>query len=164
MAEEKVFIIERNKWLTGDGGTAIKTGRFIENSSGVGDSGRFLNDEGESCILGQRCLQLGLSKSKLREGNTPTDVLDLYSESRKGTITDLLVEDGLVKIEVDVYDGEENYYDTELASSAMSLNDSTSITREEREAKLTELFSRHGITLKFVGNYCDAVKKKKNSK
>lgn len=118
------FTINRASWRCGHSGP---------NQHGIGPT-QLLNSEGFMCCLGQISLQLGLDKEDILEKDCPHNIHQTNILSR--------------------YDmGYYEYEDTELAKSAMDINDDGSISNQCREDALKILFAEAGHTVEFIGNY-----------
>lgn len=92
------------------------------------------------CCLGIIACQLGIPKDKIAGHGDPENVAD-------GDTQDTFLQAGFLKDAVDGF-GHVTRYNSELSHKAIDINDSTLIP-SEKEAKLTELFKKHNITLIF---------------
>jgi len=124
------LIIDRSKW---------RTGSEKPSATGKGPT-LLLNDEGFMCCLGFFCINKGLTRQLIRGTGEPSDIP--------------MCIDKLVDV-INYDDDSPDFSNTSFTLDAMEINDADTISREEREKKLTELFSKEGITLEFVGEYVD---------
>ena len=129
------FIIDRSKWRCGGHLGAS------ENAVGEGET-MLLNEEGFMCCLGQVAKQLGIKDIDLLGAVTPRQLKKPSVEAVRG----LLVSEPGSDLNV----GELH---TALAYSALETNDDPTLTSQDRERALTELFERSGYTLEFTGEY-----------
>lgn len=127
----KKFKVDRSKWRCGDDGPY---------AHGEGET-QLLNEEGFMCCLGYCLNQLKVPKKKLKKVEVPEQV--------EGITESVLVR--RVKME----EKYEYLHDSALTIEAITTNDQKFYTREEREAKLSEIFKKHGQELVFTGKYTD---------
>ncbi len=125
--ERKKLIVNRSKWRSGDGMTQ-------KRSSGKGEI-RLLNNEGYMCCLGFACKQFGDLEDK--------HILHLDSPKQAYT--------AIEKLSNHVF--HDCVQNTSLSKQAMTINDDSLLTREEREKELKALFSKFHVDLSFVGKY-----------
>lgn len=102
-----------------------KTGTHGEGYSAL------LNAHGYLSCLGFRCYQMGIPKIILFGKGLPEDI-DEYDIP--GLIND-------------------NGYNTDLSDNAASINDCNTISDDERETLLINLFAKYDITVEFKGKY-----------
>lgn len=141
MEKKKKLSIDRSKWVRG----------------GVEEYGEslLLNDLGSMCCLGFYCVQvLGLEYSDIKGlgdilGDFICNEVKLSSKHAEG-------------IELEEYEDDESLrwkyiYKKSLGCmvdreiSFLSVNDDEELSEEERERKLTELFSEIGVEVEFFG-------------
>lgn len=130
------FVIDVTKWRCGGG---IQKSNHMPNVYGLGVT-QLLNDEGFMCCLGQISLQLGIESSKLKNQDSPTNVSEKFG----------------IRIPILTYkrrdDAEELYWrSTRLALCAIKINDQYHQPIEDKKAQLKELFQKHNLFIKFVG-------------
>lgn len=119
------FTIDRTTWRRG-GGRLRNTGPTY-----------MLNFQGNKCCLGHIASQCGFTDKQLRGHNTPTSVVYAAGATPAGFLTQ----------------GRQGHVlPTPLTGEAIGINDDEYMTDADREAKLIELFQRHGYTIKFVGD------------
>lgn len=126
------FVVDRSKWRNGG------TGEDFNISNKYGDTA-LLNQEGYRCCLGFVCNQLGVEDGMLEDIGQPDDI-DLNDINNIDLST-------LVRI----YDGA--YELSELSERAITINDNGTLSVENRELKLIELFKEFGHELVFEGEY-----------
>lgn len=135
------FVIDRSIWRCGgkdDSNLPPNT-----NKRGKGDTS-LLNIEGYMCCLGQCALQLGYEKHYLLNIGEPME-LPVIEE-----IPDYEILHG---VDNRSYGGNDQYYNTDLSTKAMDINDNTKTTPEEKEEELIELFEEYGHTIKFINQF-----------
>lgn len=123
----KVVIIERSKWYRGHGGC---NSALVEKASGC------------KCCLGFVGLACGYTEAKMSGLASPEGCL-VKSDPRPAW----------PKWMLELYartDGYVAYVDTADTEAAMQINDDMVIGDAEREKKLTALFKKNGMTLRFV--------------
>jgi hypothetical protein len=99
---------------------------------GMNGDSFLLNEAGNMCCLGFAANQMNrIARCELFEGATPEDV---YTKASPFTNVD---EDGFVK-------------DNVLSETAIMINDNARISDKVRERRLTTLFKKFGIKIKFV--------------
>lgn len=125
------FIIDRSKWRCG--------GEEGLNVQGKGPT-RLLNREGYMCCLGMCMEQVIGYRGSLVDTGEPCETDEEVPPFTR-------------------VDSDEEYGDilenSVLSDAAMTLNDATDTTREEKEGLLTSLFAEHGHEIEFVGEYED---------
>jgi hypothetical protein len=104
--------------------TVVKRSEWLRGNGG----GRLLNDEGMKCCLGFRCEQAGIPLDNLRGKQLP------YEVKGKSKLPWWLRSVNL--------EGK--------ASQAAIANDAHSLTDEEREAEITEIFKNQGEEIEFI--------------
>lgn len=141
------FIIDESKWRCGGMSVIVnrnqETGEFIDvhdnpNHWGDGDT-YLLNHLGYMCCLGQICKQMGVSDENLSSRATPQDILE--SDDKYPQLNGILLYS-------DLDSGHD--IDSELSTSAMTINDDENLTHNERKGALVKLFEEHGHTIEFV--------------
>lgn len=117
------FIIDKSKW---------RAGNISGNGIGKGPT-RLLNEDGFMCCLGQIELQLGLTFDQILDKGKPhmVKIENILTKRKKTTLPE--------------------YSDSLLSKNAMSINDNSNLTTEQRITELTNLFSQHGHELVFEG-------------
>jgi hypothetical protein len=117
---EKVLILDVSKW---------KCGQSSENSLGEGPT-KLMNSLGYMCCLGQFSLQIdkNINKEDLRLKNFPQYI----GFKNKNILID------------------ENGYDSNLTSSAISINDNTETTPKEKIVSLKKLFKKFGYKIEVI--------------
>lgn len=94
-----------------------------------------LNQDGNMCCLGFAACQISrIRRSELADEGEPQNV---YKD--KSFLTD-----------VERYDDNVDVTNNDLASKAMTINDNEKLSENEREKRLTKLFRKHNIIIKFV--------------
>jgi hypothetical protein len=111
----------------------VRRSKWARGSEG-GDA-KLLNAQGNMCCLGFASCQISrIPKKKLLHACTPEEVF------RGGSfLTDIQRDDGEVSI-----------CDNTLTNAAIEINDSLTLTDEDREKQLKALFRKHGVIVKFV--------------
>ena len=108
-----------------------RTGSKSTVQTGKGDT-ELLNEEGFMCCLGFRCHQMGIPKKDLLGMGIPACIAADWD------IPDLLTSPGKNSV---------------FTSKAVSINDDSSLTSEEREIAITKHFATIGVTVEFKGKY-----------
>ena len=125
----KKLIIDRGSWVNG---------RYAQDknlTTKVGPS-RLVNSNGYKCCLGFYCEQAGVPTSQLVGIGSPANLMLDYRTAWFRKLTTPMPEGG-------------SFY-----NHAMLLNDSSSITDEERERRLIGIFSQMlDMEVIFVGDY-----------
>lgn len=121
---KKTYTIDRRTWSRG----RTETGSLL------------LGPDGRQCCLGFVCEQMGVPREKLANMATPKSLFALHILTLVTPPLELLVKR-------DDYD--DSIVHTSLTSTAMVINDASSITDAEREAWLIELFAEHNVRLVF---------------
>jgi len=106
----------------------IDRAKWRTATSGKGDT-RLLNEEGFMCCLGFRCFQMGIPEKDLLNKLSPGQLAENWD------IPDLINHEfgGI-------------YLNSDFSNDAILLNDSSSITSEEREKKIKEHFNTYRST------------------
>jgi hypothetical protein len=100
-----------------------------------GGDAKLLNKQGNMCCLGFAACQISrIPKKKLLNAGTPEEVF-----KGESFLTD-----------IERYDGEISICDNTLTETAIGINDSLTLTDEDREKQLKALFRKHGVIVKFV--------------
>jgi len=129
----KSFTVTRNKWARGD----------YRDKDGNGLDTALVTEEGDMCCLGSGMIQMDkIPKKDLLEFGTPANYFDSHPKSKKGDSCVLVNKTG------NKHDGYE-YDNNALTDNAMEINDDVDITEKMREKKLTTLFKRNNIEIKF---------------
>lgn len=126
----KTLKIDRKKWSRGG---KINCGL---NESGTPRTYLWDKSVDAGCCLGHYCIQLA--------NLGPTDLNKLSEPSDLGMNID-----GLAEATYNEYHDVSYGDNTDFTQDAMGINDDNSITEEEREAKLIELFRLNDIALEF---------------
>jgi len=121
------FTIDYSKWRAG--GDQINDSQIGEGKTGL------LNEQGYMCCLGQISLQVG-------EKITEDDIINTFTPGAVDFSIPLLNQVDPVEIK--------GYRSTDLACSAMAINDSRILTTEGRIRELKELFASEGHELDFI--------------
>lgn len=125
------FTVDRSKWRFGD---------TADLGDGRGET-LLLNSKGYMCCLGFCMKQLGYADDDLISYGSPFEVTDASTPfTRRFEEEGKIVDTGLS-------------VDTVLSEEAMRINDDEDISNEERESELSNLFSKHGHEIEFVGEY-----------
>lgn len=124
----KELIIDRRTW---------RSGGDTQNTPHATGKGQTLlrNEFNYMCCLGFMCHQLGVPKKDLLDMGQPSSLAGKYKLP------------GLLKKK----DGKP--IQTNLTKEAIKINDLESLTRKEREKRLTELFKKKGIEVIFKNYY-----------
>jgi hypothetical protein len=94
-----------------------------------------LNDQGNMCCLGFAARQISrISRSALADAGMPCDVY-----MKPSFLT-----------EIDTSSNPNEVQDNALSRAAANFNDDLKISDKMREYKLTRLFKKHGIKIRFV--------------
>lgn len=117
------LVIDRSKWLCGRKQEQLT--RPFRSANGDGPI-RLLNGYGFKCCLGFAAQQL--------DGATDTDILGLAFPSN---IVGIAPNSPTVRVEI----------------PAAAANDDCTLTFEEREKIVAELFAEHGVEVTFTGEY-----------
>ena len=132
----KEFTVNRKKWHRGKG---CDTSCLLNPTSG------------KMCCLGFYALQSGLSKKNIEKMPTPNAVRqrlngeDVYSSMSFDCISEPAKP---IKWKTKLISGKSN---SATCGHLMEVNDNKDISDEVREKKITSLFKRIGIAVKFVG-------------
>lgn len=125
------FTIDRSIWRCG--------GSIKQTCKGRGAT-ELANSQGFMCCLGQVAGACGV----------PFQALKLKPSPNMITAPEAKLLDGILTTELgDLADSRQ----TKLAWDAMDINDDETITQSEREAKLAELFAKHGHEVVFQGAF-----------
>lgn len=116
--------IDRSRWRTGQESKS-KTGEGLTC---------LLNREGYMCCLGFAALAMGAEEKEIY------DVAEPY-----GVDVDLPL--------LQRYVGEIHKCNSDLAATAIELNDYKDMSSTEREEKIQRLFAKHGINITFINEY-----------
>jgi|SRR5580698_3376967 hypothetical protein len=129
----KEFVVKRKTWYRGKGS---------ENSC-------LLNDAGRMCCLGFYAEACGLDRKTIRDLSSPRDAVQITQQgettSKDGDI--VCRKSNVVwstKLVSNVY-----MINIPTCNTMMEVNDNKKLSDEERETKLTALFKRLGIKVKF---------------
>lgn len=124
----KILTLDYATWRSGEDG-AYSIGEGMTS---------LLNSRGFMCCLGQWCLQLGADKT------------DIVSRGEPGEVQKVI--EGLNIFEKMNDDDEEatQYSNTSFSTQAMSINDETETTAEEKIELLTALCKEHGFELRVI--------------
>ena len=117
------FIIDRSKWRCGRNGI---------NQRGKGGI-LLLNEQGYMCCLGQISCQLNMKKKQILNKATPNHIgqyISILTSKRDYGIVNSV-----------------------LSKKAVLINDDPNLTDQERERKLSSLFSKWKHKLTFKGKY-----------
>lgn len=138
------LILDYNKWRCGgdstitkydDGSNSSFTTIDNTNKLGEGDT-KLLNDQGYMCCLGQFSLQL----------NTTISSLNISGFGEPGEI-----EDDILLLTSDYGDGDGySCRNTSLSDEAMTINDDSSTTPEEKIVLLQELFAKADCEIEVI--------------
>jgi hypothetical protein len=118
--------IDRSKW---------KTGCISEYATGRGTT-YLLNGDGFMCCLGFCSKALGIEDAIMLNKSYPSNI---YCEALENS-----------KL---VFNAFNKKFDTNLASAAVVINDSSSTPPETKEKQLLELFNDSVFELEFIGEY-----------
>jgi hypothetical protein len=120
------YIIDRTKWLRGEGSGASKLLR---------------PSDGKMCCLGMVALQCGLDMRQIMDRGEPKScsLVDPKSEALWPSWM------GIDKVAVG-----DGYDDNHPVAAAMICNDSRQIEDHDREAQLSAIFAQHGDELTFI--------------
>lgn len=129
----KTVIIERERWRSG----GSKSDPGINSHISGEDDTKLLNPSGYMCCLGFVCEQLG---------GFALD--DLYGREYPRELTETKELEGLL-----VEDKDGRYVHTHLTNEAIEINDDNSLSLQEREKQLAELFEPYGVELVFTGDH-----------
>jgi hypothetical protein len=133
----KEFTVNRKKWFRGEGP----------------DKSCLLNSNtGMKCCLGFYALQSGLAKKDIEDMPTPVHVKMLLDGEEVYTrgIQTISRPAKPIKWNTKLIDRNRRFQ-SKTGSALMDVNDNTAISDEVREKKITSLFKRIGVTVKFVG-------------
>jgi hypothetical protein len=122
------FVIDRSKWLRGEGSE---------------DSVLLREEDGKMCCLGQYCLFKGLAPSSLQGNRTAENIVNHRRRGYK------LVPAWLVALHLNPT-LPDKMKASELALKLMRTNDDAVIKDADREATLTILFAEAGIHVTFI--------------
>ena len=126
---KKEFTIDVDKWRCGDEGPNQIGSGFTE----------MLNSYGEMCCLGQISKQMGVEDDLLLYTTDPSDTASIVRNSNSKVKADYLTHNPLLN-------GKKH---SKLATEAIIINDDPHLTLEQRKEKLTELFKKKGIKLRW---------------
>lgn len=137
----KTLTIKRSKWLRGKG----------EQASSLLNS-----RSGKMCCLGQYAESCGIKPDQMKNLASPAELLNYlggseFVENVNGTLVKTKPQN--IEWKTKLVMGKPTCYDnTVIASVMMSTNDDDDgeFTEEAREQKLTRLFKRIGVKVKFV--------------
>lgn len=132
------FVIDRSRHLTGEVLEAAKT----QLHSSLLHSGT-----GLQCCLGQLGEHLGVPKPAMKDIGSPESLDPLRQEAFPQELFVTFLHD----------EGSTSFQDSSLSIEIQQINDEMGLSREERERKLAELFSKLDIEIEFVGNAQEAV-------
>jgi hypothetical protein len=120
------FVVQRSKWLRGkEDGTVL------------------LDQHGCMCCLGFVAKQCGVTDYNLLDSGLPSSMGLSEGDEDAQRI-------GGVLLTPQRYSSSPgSWRDADLVEVAVEINDSTTLTDDEREARLTALFAKHGYTLRF---------------
>lgn len=118
--KDKTFTVSRKTWIRG----------------GWPDTA-LLTPEGYMCCLGFFCNQAGVSEDRLKCREPHELEVEVEGLTQRKPTVGVSIKYGPL------------YRNTDLAYDAMQINDNGNISAEEREDKLTKLFSEHGFTIIF---------------
>lgn len=122
----KSFVVDRERWYRGKGDRHSK----------------LLNRNNKQCCLGFYALACGLSEASIKGQNTPNDVIcNTESCSCKSNIQ---WKTKLIDSDID-----SDKVNSQICQTLMEVNDEIELSDEERETKLTKLFKKIGIKVKF---------------
>lgn len=120
MNEMKKVIVERSKWLRGEG---------EENSK------LLRTEDGKMCCLGFVCLAFGKTEDDIADSEAPSCLIGKDRHSQIGDGTPLIAEDR---------------HEPGAIVSAMQINDSRYMDELDRELELKRLLRVVGVDLEFV--------------
>lgn len=118
----KSFVVDRERWYRGKGYRHSK----------------LLNRNNKQCCLGFYALACGLNEASIKERKTPSEVVcnteSCSCKSNTQWKTKLISSDKV---------------NSQICQILMKVNDAIKLSDEERETKLTKLFKKIGIKVKF---------------
>lgn len=121
----------------------LRCGGSKSAARGIGPT-ELLNEQGFMCCLGQIGLAMGVSREALRGAARPSDITSEVADPADFELLRYLSSGPGRSRELN---------NTDLADSAMFINDDESIGDAQRESELVELFDAHFIELEFTGTY-----------
>jgi hypothetical protein len=134
VGDVKEFVVKRKTWYRGKGS---------EHSC-------LLNEHNQRCCLGFYAGACGLSNKIIRGIAEPNSVIELLQEGQVEDKDGNTVHSNLdIVWKTKLVRGLCGISNTPTCNKLMAVNDSVGITDEERETKLTALFKRLGIKVKF---------------
>ena len=125
-----MFTVDRSKWRCGGN---PQSNKYLPNKVGKGVT-ELRNPQGYKCCLGFCAEQLGV------------DIPDFAAEPNELECKD---ENCLIKFEYGLVEN------SDLSEGAMSINDESTTSPQEKEVKLIELFKEYGQEIQFVGEYSE---------
>lgn len=176
----KKFTVDRSRWVNGSNcqyyysiGKKYGTGTkefpgYVKDDSkfNIGNYSALLNEKGNMCCLGFATEQLcNVPKEKLLDVGMPNSDDVCGSEGYKffPDVENYFTKEEMSKLIGWDYSSFDNQYTNRYPDNdefharfydrAVEINDDTSITNDERESKLTELFKKFKIDVEFVGEY-----------
>ena len=124
MSERLKVVVERSKWLRGEGWEKSKLLR---------------STDGKMCCLGFACLAMGATEEQINNMNSPTMVCNMGGGLELPMLT-MVDTDHLGR----------RLIHKDPVSEAMMINDERILSESAREARLTQLLAKVGIDLEFV--------------
>jgi hypothetical protein len=117
------LIIDRQKWLRGEGETK---------------SSLLRGEDGKMCCLGFLGIECGIESERLQDVGAPEDIPRDANES----LLEIWKEASFLFVD--------NIYRSMASVQLMETNDDTSISDQERERRLSDIFSKHGVEVEFI--------------
>jgi hypothetical protein len=127
MKKVKSLVIDRRKWGRNNK-DGEKSGSYLRNNKEEKDDyGKSI--AGKMCCLGFACRAFGISAQKLNDNGIPSDITHNRLES--------IIPEWLLRFGGDT-------------SKLANINDSAQWSDKQKEAKITKIFAKHGIKVKFT--------------
>lgn len=120
----KKFVIDRKKWLHGEGAEVSKLLREYDK---------------KMCCLGFYCEALGHKRKYLNGLSAPQELNNRFDT--KSLVPKWLIGRGM------------HISASNDTASLMTINDSERISNERREKGITKIFAKHGVEVVFKGKY-----------